>query len=174
MRWPSLADARIAPPCTAMRLSSPSRQKSSASSPSTNTGSSPRKCTATTEPPAATGRMRSTMEAVSVRTSLIRSGHALGETLADHLLRHVAADEHGTAEAGLAVLPRPLMIAVEDHVHALEDETIGVALERQDALAAQNLLALLRHQVLDPGKELVGIERLVAAHRERLHVLVVV
>src|SRR5215813_14652490 len=127
---------------------------------------------ATTAPPAATGRMRSTMEAVSVRASLIRLRHAFGETLADHLLGHVAADEDGAADALLAVLPRPLVVAVEDHVHALEDEALGIVLERQDALAAQDLRPFLRHQVLDPGKELVRVERLVGLHRERLHVLV--
>src|ERR1700722_3564788 len=174
MQVPSLVEPRIAPPCTAMRCSAPSRQNSSVSSPSTKTGSSPRKWTATTVPPAATGRTRSAIEAVSVRVSLIRSGHALRKSLADHLLRHVAADEDGAAHARLAVLPCPLMIAVEDHVHALEHETLGVVLERENTLAAQDLLPLLRHQVLDPREELVGIERLLGLERERLHVLVVI
>src|SRR5580704_3540185 len=174
MQVPSLVEPRIAPPCTATRCSAPSRQNSSVSSPSTKTGSSPRKCTATTVPPAATGRTRSAIEAVSVRVSLIRSGHALRKALADHLLRHVAADEDGAAHARLAVLPRPLMVAVEDHVHALENEALGIVLEREDTLAPQDLLPLLRHQVLDPRKELVGIERFVGLERERLHVLVVI
>src|SRR5262249_24461359 len=120
------------------------------------------------------GWMRSTMDAVSVRTSVIPLRHALGETLADHLLGHVAANEDGAADALLAVFPCPLMIPVHDHVDALEDEALRVVLERQDALAAQDLLAFLRHQVLDPREELVGIERLVGLHRERLHVLVVI
>src|SRR5690349_19402222 len=128
MRLPSLAAPRIPPPCTATRRSAPSRQNSSDSSPSTNTASSPRKCTAMTAPPAATGWMRSAMDGVAVGTSLIRLCHALGETLADHLLGHVAADEHGAAHPLLAILPRPLMVAVEDHVDALEDEALGVVL----------------------------------------------
>src|SRR5262249_37230960 len=140
----------------------------------TNAASSPTKCTAMTAPPAAIGWMRSAMDGAEVGASLIRLRHALGESLADHLLGHVAADENGAAEALLAVLPRPLMIAVEDHVHALEDEAFGIVLERQDALAAQDLRPFLRHQVLDPGEELVGIERLVGPHRERLHMLVVI
>ncbi len=49
-----------------------------------------------------------------------------------------------------------------------------VVLEGEDALAAQNVRAFLLHQVLDPRKELVRIERLVAAERNRLHVLVVI
>ena len=66
------------------------------------------------------------------------------------------------------------MVAVEDHVHALEDEALVVILEREDAFAAQDVRAFLLHQVLHPGKELVGIERLVALERNRLHVLVVI
>src|SRR5215813_6151334 len=129
---------------------------------------------ATTAPPAATGRMRSTMEAVSVRASLIRLRHALRETLADHLLWHVAADEDGAADPLLAILPRPLVVAVEDHVDTLEDEALGVVLEREDALAAQDLRSFLRHQVLDPGKELVRVEPPLGPPRERVHVLVVI
>src|SRR5262249_55884802 len=151
MRLPSLATPRMPPACSGTRRSSPSRQKSSDSSLSTKAASSPRKCTATTAPPAAIGRMRSATDGLPMRTSLIRLRHALGESLADHLLGHVAADEHGAARALLAVLPRLLVVAVEDHVHALEDEARGIVLERQDALAAQNLRSLLRHQVLDPG-----------------------
>ena len=66
------------------------------------------------------------------------------------------------------------MVAVEDHVHALEHEPVRVVLEGEDSLAAQDIRPLLLHQVLHPGKELVGIERLVGPHRHRLHVLVVI
>ena len=65
------------------------------------------------------------------------------------------------ALALLAVVPRALVIAVEDHVHALEHEALGIVLERQDALGAQDARPVLGDQVLHPGKELVGIERLV-------------
>src|SRR3984893_6383870 len=102
------------------------------------------------------------------------SRHALRKALADHLFRHFAADENGAARALFAVLPGTLMVAVEDHVDALEHEALGIVLERQDALAAQDLLALLGDQVLDPGEELVGIERLLGLEREGLHVLVVI
>src|SRR6202030_835472 len=78
------------------------------------------------------------------------------------------------AVALLAVFPRPLMIAVEDHMHALEHEARIVVLEGEDAFAAQNVRAFLLHQVLHPRKELVRIERLVAPERNRLHVLVVI
>ena len=67
-----------------------------------------------------------------------------------------------------------LMIAVEDHVHALEHEALGIVLEIQDALAAQDLRPVLGDELLDPRKELVRIERLVGVERHRLHVLVVI
>src|SRR4030088_106664 len=102
------------------------------------------------------------------------SRHALRKALADHLFRHLAADEDGAARALFAILPGTLMVAVEDHMDALEHEALGIVLERQDALAAQNLLTLLGDQVLDPGEELVGIERLLGLEREGLHVLVVI
>jgi len=66
------------------------------------------------------------------------------------------------------------MITVEDHVHALEDETVIVILERQDAFAAQDVRSLGLDQVLNPREKLVRIERLVAFQRNRLHLLVVI
>src|ERR1700720_221602 len=102
------------------------------------------------------------------------SRHALRKALADHLFGHLAADEDGAARTLLAVLPGTLVVAVEDHVDALEHEALGIVLERQDALAAQDFLALLGDQILNPGEELVGIERLLGPERERLHVLVVI
>src|SRR5581483_8474393 len=100
--------------------------------------------------------------------------HAALETLADHLLRQLAADEDDAAFALLAVLPRPLVIPVQDHMHALEHEALRIVLERQDALAAQNVRSFLGDQILDPGKELVRVERPVGAQRHRLHLLVVI
>src|SRR4051794_32924028 len=102
------------------------------------------------------------------------SRHAFRKALADHLFRHLAADEDGAARPLFAVLPGTLMVAVENHVDALEHEALGIVLERQDALAEQDLLPLLGDQVLDPRKELVGIERLLGLEREGLHVLVVI
>src|SRR4051812_22996834 len=60
------------------------------------------------------------------------------EPLPDLVLRQLAADEDEAALALLAGLPRPLVIAVENHVHALEHEALVVILEGEDALAAQN------------------------------------
>src|SRR5213080_3452986 len=66
------------------------------------------------------------------------------------------------------------MVAIENHVHTLKDEALFVVLERKNAFAAQNVRAFLLHQVLDPGKEFVRIERLLGLQRNRLHFLVVV
>src|ERR1700739_3940032 len=149
MRAPSPADARTAPSWIAMRRSSPSGSaNSSASSPSTNTAVRPRKCAPTIAPPAATARVRSTTETVSLRVSLISSDAAF-ESFGDRLARQVAADEDDAAFALLVLVPGPLVIAVEDHVHALKDEALVVALEREDTLATQNVRAFLLHQVLD-------------------------
>src|SRR4051812_2601824 len=96
------------------------------------------------------------------------------EPLADLVLRQLAADEDEAALALLARLPRPLVIAVENHVHALEHEALVVILEGEDALAAQNARPLLLHEVLHPGEELVRVERLVGPDRDRLHLFVVI
>src|ERR1700693_1500590 len=66
------------------------------------------------------------------------------------------------------------MVAVENHVHALEHEALGITLEGEDALAAQNVLALLLDQGLHPRKELVRIERRLDLERDRLHLLVMI
>src|SRR5580692_1310022 len=69
------AVANMAPPWTATLLGSPRGGASTmASSPSTKTAMRPRKCAAITAPPAATGWMRSTTEAVSVRVSVMGRG----------------------------------------------------------------------------------------------------
>ena len=73
-----------------------------------------------------------------------------------------------------SVAPFALVIAVEHHVHALEHEALRIVLQRDDALAAQDVRALGLHQVLDEGEELVRIERLVGRDRDRLHLLVVI
>src|SRR5262249_10410361 len=102
------------------------------------------------------------------------SRRAAGEAFPDPVLRQVAADEDDAAFALLALLPRPLMIAVEDHVHALEYEARVVVLERQDAFAAQNAGSFGWHELLHPGEELVRVERPLGLERNRLYVLVVI
>src|SRR5690606_33064051 len=159
------------------------------------TGTGPRKCTPNTGPPAATGRTRSAREGSTSGVSMqprspaviavpptrkrqqqVRRalGEAAFEALPYLLFRQVAADEDDAAVALLHLLPRALVIAVEDHVHALEDEALGIVLERQNTLAAQNVRPLDRHQILNPREEPVGIERPVGGQRYRLHLLVVI
>ena len=53
-------------------------------------------------------------------------GDAALEPLGDHFTGQVAADENDAAVARLAGFPWPLMIAVEDHVHALEDKAMVI------------------------------------------------
>ena len=66
------------------------------------------------------------------------------------------------------------MVAVEHHVHALENKALRIVLEREDALGAQDVRPLSLGEVLDERKELVGIERLISRERNRLHLLVVI
>src|SRR5215469_9121205 len=101
-------------------------------------------------------------------------GDAALEPLGDHFAGQVAANENDAAVARLAGFPWPLMITVENHVHALEDKALVVVFERENAFAAQNVRAFLLHQVLHPGEEFVGIERLVGVQCNRLHLLIVV
>src|SRR5215216_5728003 len=161
------------------RRSSPARgTSSSASSPSTKPAVSTRKCNPTTGAPALTARVRSTTDGVSVWVSVTActgtSRNTGLESLLDRFLRQVAPNEDDAAGARLVVFPGALMIAIEDHVDALEHETLGIVLESENTLAAQDAWPLGLHQVLHPRKKLVGIERLLRGERDRLHVLVVV
>src|SRR5437764_3415289 len=177
-RLPSAAALRMAPPWIGRRRGSPSAGASTiASSPRTKAAVRPRKCTATMPLPIVIGRVRSTTETVSLPLAamvLTLFGDAALEAVGDHLAGQVAADENDAAVALLAGLPRPLMIAIENHVHALENEPLIVVFEGENALAAQNIWAFFLHQVLHPGEKFVGIERLVDGECNRLHLLVVI
>ena len=65
-----------------------------------------------------------------------KSDGASLEALPDFLFGQIAADEYDAALALLAVRPRALMIAVEDHVHSLEHEPLLIVLEGENAFAA--------------------------------------
>src|SRR5215510_6633233 len=107
------------------------------------------------------------------RTLSSRDNAAL-KAVADHLLRQFAADEDDAALAPLAVFPFSLVVALQHHVHALEDVAVVIVAEGEDALRAQNLLAFGRNELLQPRHELCWVERLVRTQRQRLHVLVVI
>src|SRR3569623_1756063 len=169
-RFFSSVASAIVWPCASVAMSLPS-------SPSTNTGTCPRKCTPTTCASVAMVRTRSASEGMAVSGMLMRGRalrHAAGEAFADLLFRQFAADEDDAGEPLLALFPRTLMIAVEDHVHALEDEALWIVLERKDALAAQDVRAFLLHQLLHPRKELVRVQGLLTPERHALHVFVVI
>src|ERR1700730_11869826 len=106
--------------------------------------------------------------------TLSSRGDTALKTVTDGLLGQFAADEDEAALARFAVLPGPLVIALQHHVHALKDIAVVIVAEGENSLRAQNLLALAGDQVLQPGHELGGIERLVRPQRQRLHILVVV
>src|SRR6516225_7379541 len=198
MRSASAAEARTAPSCTGTLRGSPARGTStSAPSPSTKAAVSLRKCAATTGAPVLTGRVRSTTDGVLARLSVMRllrshreerackvrglrklkavpSRRAAGKAFPDLVHGQLAADEDHAAFAFLARPPRTLVVAVENHVHALEHEALVVVLERQDALAAQNVRPLDLHELLHPGEKLVRVERPVGLERDRLHLFVVI
>src|SRR5258708_39448012 len=103
-----------------------------------------------------------------------KSSQAALEAGTDARLGQFPADEDDAAHARFVAFPFALVIAVENHMHALEHEAFRIILERQYALAAQNVLALLLDQGLHPGEELVRIERPLGLERDRLHLLVVI
>src|SRR5450756_3197313 len=72
------------------------------------------------------------------------------EAGADFFFRQIAADENNAAVANFVGFPGALMIAVQDHVHALEHETLGIVLERQNPLAAQDARPVGGDQILHP------------------------
>src|SRR5215510_7009442 len=86
------------------------------------------------------------------RTLSSRDDAAL-KAVADHLLRQFAADKDDPALAPLAVLPSPLVIALQHHVHALENVAVVIVAEGEDAFGAQNLLAFGRNELLQPRHE---------------------
>ena len=90
----------------------------------------------------------------------LTSGDAAFEALPDSVFGQVAANEDDAAVALLVGAPGALVIAVEDHVHALKDETLGIVLERQNPLAAQNTGTILGNEVLNQGKNLSGLSGL--------------
>src|SRR2546426_400469 len=88
---------------------------------------SPSLAAATTGAPAANRRVRSTTDGIFARASVMRRPelrHAALKTRPDLLLRQVATDEDEAACALLAFVPRSLVVAVENHVHALKDESL--------------------------------------------------
>ncbi len=68
----------------------------------------------------------------------------------------LASDEDEAAFALFVFLPGALVIAFDDHVHALHHIAVRVVLEGDDALEAQDVRSLRLGDVLDPGKNFAG------------------
>src|SRR5690606_34228038 len=86
------------------------------------------------------------------------------EAFLDLLDVEVAADEDEAAFALLTVLPRTLVVALDDHVDALHDVAFLITLEGDDALEAQDVGTVGLGDLLDPREEPVGVH-LAAAQR---------
>ncbi len=56
------------------------------------------------------------------------------------------------------VLPGALMIAFNDHVHALDDIAFMVALESKDTLQTQDIRPLFLGDFLNPREEFVRVQ----------------
>src|SRR5262245_2832428 len=86
------------------------------------------------------------------------SCHAGLEARLDFPAIELAPDEHEAVVAGRAA-PRSLELAVEHHVHAVEDVAAVLILEIEDALHAEDVLALALHQIVEPLVELAAVEQ---------------
>src|SRR3984957_12191136 len=103
-----------------------------------------------------------------------RSSRAGQESVADILLRQIAPNEDDLRFPLLVGSPFALRVAVEHHMHALEDKALGIALHRHNTLGAEDIRAVLLGELIDPGHELGRIDVAIEPHRHRLHVLIVV
>src|SRR5215510_3631066 len=125
MRVPSDALDKMAPAWMSTRRS-PAYKR--ASSPNTKTGVPPRKCTPTIVASTSTRRTRSASEARGACMSLT-SSEAVLKALPDPVFGQIATDENDAAVPIFIRAPRSLVIAIENHVHALKHETLRIVLE---------------------------------------------
>jgi len=87
--------------------------------------------------------------------------HAGFETFRQGGAVEISADEDQRVHAGL-VAPGAVELRVEEHVHALEHEAAGRALDRKHPFGAVEIAAFRAQQLADPGVEFLGVE--VARH----------
>src|SRR5690606_21327497 len=82
-------------------------------------------------------------DAMSGKVEWCDCGHASGlarlECLLQPLRIQLPPDEDQAALAPFAFLPRPLMVALDDHVDALHDIALRIILEGDDALEPQDV-----------------------------------
>src|SRR5262249_39021494 len=120
--------------------------------------------------PSATAAARCARPDCPDRTSL----QAVFEAAFQVLAVEVAADEDKLARALLAVLPGLAPVGIHHHMHALIDVAPRRAVDRQDALAAEDVGAAQLQERAHPFLEFVGIDRPVGSEAEALHPLFVV
>ena len=91
--------------------------------------------------------------------SCVPGEEAAFEPARDLLLIELAADEDEPVHPLLVCAPRASRLALELHLHALEQELIRVAAQIEDALHPQDVGAEFRDQRAEPQAELHAVER---------------
>ena len=79
-----------------------------------------------------------------------------------------------TDSRGSSLAPRPAEVAAHQHVHALEHDAVRIVLQGEDALVAQQIVAVDLDHRRQELLELHAVERPLGAEHERLHGVVVV
>lgn len=66
------------------------------------------------------------------------------------------ANEHQAAFMLFAIFPWPLVVALDNHMNTLHHIALGIALEGDNALQAQDVRAVGLGDLLNPGKKRSG------------------
>lgn len=80
------------------------------------------------------------------------------KTAPNFVLNEIAADEDKLAHSHFVVPPCPLMIALDNHVNALQNIPIRIALERDDSLQTEDIRTLHLRKFPDPGEEALRVQ----------------
>ena len=88
----------------------------------------------------------------------IHSGQAAPEPRVQRLAVQVASDKDQLTLALQFILPGAIGLALEEHVNTLEHKAIGLSLDIEDALHAEDVLTLGLEQLAEPGIEFFGIQ----------------
>src|SRR5262245_36213468 len=110
------------------------------------------------------------VSAAAATSALERAGR---EAALERLAVELAADEDQLAGARIVLPPGLAPVGVHHHVHGLEDEAPILALDREHALRAQDVGALLLQHAADPHPEAVGVHRAVEHAGDRGDAVVV-
>ena len=88
----------------------------------------------------------------------MRSGEATAESGLQRFPVQIASNEDDLTLSLGGILPGAVGFAFEQHVDALEDESVGRIPKVQNALHAEDVLAFGLQEVAQPGIQLFGIE----------------